>query len=58
MTRVWLCVLISVASQDLPTDVKKKVLSTGIAESKLDMHFDVLCTVLHFKLCVNVFFWL
>ena len=36
--------------RDLPTDVKKKVLNLGVDEAKLDMHFDVLCTVMHFKL--------
>ncbi len=36
--------------QDLPADVRKKVLNMGVDESTLDMHFDILCTVMHFKL--------
>ncbi len=43
-------VIVADCVRDLPTDVKKKVLNLGVDESTLDMHFDVLCTVMHFKL--------
>jgi hypothetical protein len=43
-------VIVADCVRDLPTDVKKKVLNLGVDEGTLDMHFDVLCTVMHFKL--------
>jgi hypothetical protein len=43
-------VIVADCVRDLPTDVKKKVLNLGVDEATLDMHFDVLCTVMHFKL--------
>ena len=43
-------VIVADCVQDLPTDVRKKVLNMGVDESTLDMHFDILCTVMHFKL--------
>ena len=43
-------VIVADSVNELPVDVKKKVMGTGVAEATLDMHFDILCTVLHFKL--------
>lgn len=37
--------------QDLPPDIRKKVLAMGIPQDTLDMHFDILTTVMRFKLC-------
>jgi hypothetical protein len=42
-------VIVADSVKDLPVDVKKKVLNMGVDESTLDMHFDILCTVMHVK---------
>ncbi len=43
-------VIVADRVKDLPADIRKKVLNMGVDESTLDMHFDILCTVMHFKL--------
>jgi len=42
-------VIVADRVKDLPVDVRKKVMNMGVDESTLDMHFDVLCTVMHVR---------